>query len=399
VNQRASSHPCWVQSLMSLTETELERLTSFLEVEQNTLETVFIATNELVIHIKQTLPECFPLRWPVVRVVQGGSIHKGTAMRSAFDVDIVFLLSMDVETYMEDGTADTLRYGLRKCLDMHDDIKVDARSLEGNMYPILGCSLYSVNFDVLLGVCVTQTGDKANYSASAELKAAQRFVLEQPDYQSALTAARKLSANCVEVINNYVRDEQVAVKQAVLLVKHWRSMKHLPDLRSFTIELIVLSAVHRLRLEHENITCKSIFHRSLILLDLSRKSAVCPRTLRYGHLGLYVRDQWRDWIAGNDGVKRLIIVNPMMPILDVIRSVESAKIKQWSESAQATLLALEDPEVTIAEIFCSDDDSQVNQTSRRVRENCLVRGTATPSRANLQSRSKRSSGAASRQGR
>merc|ERR1712113_51594 len=133
-----------------------------------------------------------------------------------------------------------------------------------------------------------------------------------------------------------VRNQEPCVKHAIILLKHWRSVNRLPRFKSFVAEMIVLSAARDLRLYSIiELSCLNLFARSLIYLDLRAASAYDPQVLRYGHLGLYDIDEWAARIAGNIDSgksmrKRLIILNPMTPILDVIRNVRPAKLRRWS---------------------------------------------------------------------
>jgi len=132
--------------------------------------------------------------------------------------------------------------------------------------------------------------------------------------------------------------------------------------------MVVLSASHRLRLEGNEMCCLELFRRTLELIDLHDRSSAQPRILRYGHLGLYDVSDWSDAIQDNINStkaknKRLGILNPVTPVLNVINSVIPGILKQWSDSAEEALVLLNSRSASIRDIFGDWHDNQYTMIS------------------------------------
>merc|ERR1719162_488696 len=115
-----------------------------------------------------------------------------------------------------------------------------------------------------------------------------------------------------------------------------------------------MTAARRLRVEGRRVDCKSIFRRALDILDLRWQTAWPPRVLDFGHLRYYDKREWGDWIAGQTPAnfsKRLLIVNPVLPLLDVIHNVQPRELSMWCQAAVQALQKLDDPTATLEMLF------------------------------------------------
>jgi len=101
-------------------------------------------------------------------------------------------------------------------------------------------------------------------------------------------------------------------------------------------------------------TVLSIFTRVLQLLDLSEATARAPRYLTLEFLGLYDPADWDGWYPDPEQSghgHRIILVNPMTPILDALHSVSVQALRGWSEAARDTLGRLGDGSASMEDLF------------------------------------------------
>ena len=122
------------------------------------------------------------------------------------------------EDFREEASdaLDLLRTRLHPPLPEEAEPRDRTDTLE-NPYPHLGCKLYGVDFDVLLGVNMKKRGaDDPDGLASARLAAVQDLVLKAADHTSAAKIARRFSCTCCEAMNSIIRNEEKCVHQAIM---------------------------------------------------------------------------------------------------------------------------------------------------------------------------------------
>lgn len=344
---------------MPVTEFALTSFVQKFEVSDAERDCALLATDEMDKHLRTWLSSFIRGRkWSVHRVIRAGSINKGTALRCNFDVDLVVLMNMPVDVYLLDEKQGVLKDALWSCLQSHGAIEIDVASWE-QPYPSLSCRLSGLVFDVFVGVRMGNPVACDGNEAAAQLRALQDLALASHAWSDAMATARRLASTCVESVDSVIRNESATVRRCIMLMKYWRMAQGLPSFKSFFAEVVVLNAAHHLRLEAAagvgrsggGLRCRALFARSLKLLDFSGLVASKPRVLRSDHLGLYDEEAWGSWIAGAGGGKRLVVVNPALPLLDVTFSVQPAHLWEWSDAANETLAVLEDPHKGLQDIF------------------------------------------------
>jgi len=341
-----------------LSDEALEALAQQLQAEppETRAETVSLLVNFLLDALaKQDVK--------VQKVIYGGSFYKGTALRSNFDVDLVFLVSSECHTgeeFLKDECQHRLKQILDDCLKAHPEVQVDERR-RVNGFPSARAKLHNLGFDILVGrefVSKDQHAQGIDGTwAEMQLAAVQDLVLSSGSYWDALRAASRFSSSLGETCVRLMADEIDSVRYAAILLKHWRDVRKLRDFKSFFAEMIALAAIEDIRRSKDSVsTTLEIFKRCLMLLDLSEVKAKYPRIISLEHLNLYDAVKWKHWVPdineGSHGARRLIIVNCMTPILDALHNVHPDNLRQWSDQARRSLDRMQrNRHCTVADIF------------------------------------------------
>eukprot|EP00927_Polykrikos_kofoidii_P050468 TRINITY_DN44384_c0_g1_i1.p1 TRINITY_DN44384_c0_g1~~TRINITY_DN44384_c0_g1_i1.p1 ORF type:complete len:369 (-),score=53.48 TRINITY_DN44384_c0_g1_i1:291-1397(-) len=296
----------------------------------------------------------------VTQTIKAGSLFKETAMRNRFDVDLVFLVRMDAFDFCLNSTQASLKAALLDCLEEQKDVEFDREQFQSNPFPFAKCKLYGMEFDVLVGVSLAP-GKPTEEWAYRQLEAVQDVVLNNYGYQKAVKVAHALSASCSYSSVVAVKNQTETVKKAIVLLKFWRDFWKLSQFKSFFVELIAMSVAEELRREvGKNVTIRKILKRSFGILDLSDCTAKEPRMLLLDHLSFYEPNTWSEWIPKAEAMwhgHRLVLVNPMTPILDALFSVSTSSLIAWSNAAKESLSILTDPQMCVNDLFgvCAAD--------------------------------------------
>lgn len=276
----------------------------------------------------------------VVGFIRGGSLFKGTALAETFDIDLVCLLSMDASEFISEETQAKLKAALLSCLDELREMGIEVMPSLPHAFPSVTITLCGLSCDVLLGVSflkLRSCGVSGRQVWVRQLQLAQDFILSLCDKEAMVRASRLLSASLCQSSVNLLKQETEEVKQTVVLLKHWRNSRQLHCLKSAFVEMIAIAAGHNLQrdgLQHP--TMLEVFRECLALLSLSNVKAGLPRVISFEHLGLYDEERWTAWLPARPS-SRLVLVNPLTPILDMLFSVTSRTLQSWSDNAEATL--------------------------------------------------------------
>lgn len=342
---------------MPVSDASLRRLAHALQITDEQLTRAHATKDQLECHLRSNFRSCLRTEWPIERVLCGGSVIKGTALASKFDVDMRILLQMPVEEYLDEETQGQLKHSLERCLGTLPGLTIN-QSSRGHSYPSVGCELWGIEFDVLVGVSAAHPARSMNWyndPGLEQLRGVQEILLWwENGLESALATACRLSGACMESTDMAMRMEKDVVKQAVILMKQWRTHASLPNFKSFVAELLVLTAARRIRMDRQRMDVKGLLRRSLDILDLRWQTAWPPRVLEYSYLKYYEGSEWGEWIAGRTPAnfsKRLLIVNPVLPLLDVIHKVQPRELYIWCQAAVVARQKLDDPTSTLETLF------------------------------------------------